>query len=440
MPELSIIVPIYNTEQYLEECLESIRCQSLKDIEVICVDDGSTDGSLAIIKQFMQRDSRFKVIQKSNSGYGHSMNLGMDAAQGKYIGIVESDDWILQDMMQTLYECAEMNEVDFVKADFYRFVHQSDGTVRRIYNHLTGENQYYNRVLCPSNEVLTFRFIMNIWSGIYRTDFIRKNQIRFHETPGAAFQDNGFWFQTFALAERVCFLNKPFYMNRRDNPLSSVNNQEKVFASCREYDFIRQWVVEKLHGQKRYLYLCSEGRIRNYLFTIERIGDAFKPAFYERFKKDYLRLRESGEVAEALLTESWKPRISRILENPKDACKKEMEIKNRYMRLVGNYQDIIIYGAGRYAHKAYERIHAIGEVNRVAYFAVTQMGKNPKILYDIPVVEFGVLSEEFKEKALVIVAVQEQFREEVIQNIQRHGCCHYTDEQIFLESGAVYGG
>lgn len=123
MPELSIIVPVYNTEQYLEECLESIHCQTLQDIEVICVDDGSTDSSLSIIKRFIQRDSRFRVIQKSNSGYGHSMNLGMDAAQGKYIGIVESDDWILQNMMQTLYENAEMNEVDFVKADFYRFVH-----------------------------------------------------------------------------------------------------------------------------------------------------------------------------------------------------------------------------------------------------------------------------------------------------------------------------
>ena len=440
MPELSIIVPVYNTEQYLEECLESIHCQTLQDIEVICVDDGSTDSSLSIIKRFSQRDSRFRVIQKSNSGYGHSMNLGMDAAQGKYIGIVESDDWILQNMMQTLYENAEMNEVDFVKADFYRFVHQSDGTVRRIYNHLTGENQYYNRVLCPSDEIQTFRFIMNIWSGIYRTDFIRKNQIRFHETPGASFQDNGFWFQTFALAQRAYFLNEPLYMNRRDNPLSSVNNQEKVFASCREYDFIRQWVEEKLQGQKRYLYLCSEGRIRNYLFTIERIGDAFKPEFYERFKKDYLNIQEHGEVAETLLVESWKPRINRILENPKEACKKEMEIKNKYMAVIGQYQDIIIYGAGNYAHKAYEKIRAIGEQNRIAYFAVTQMGKNAKHLYDIPVVEFESLPEEFKEKTLVIVAVQEQFRKEVIQNIKRHGFCHYTDEQIFLMSGSVYGG
>lgn len=440
MPELSIIVPIFNSEQYLEECLESIRIQSLRDIEVICVDDGSTDSSPLIIGQFMQCDSRFRVIQKANSGYGNSMNLGMDAAQGKYIGIVESDDWIPQEMMQTLYECAEINEVDFVKADFYRFVHQADGTIRRIYNHLTGENQYYDRVLCPSDEIQTFRFVMNIWSGIYRTDFIRRNQIRFHETPGASFQDNGFWFQTFALAQRAFFLNRPLYMNRRDNPLSSVNNKEKVYASCKEYDFIREWVYKNLQGKKRYLYLCTEGRIRNYLFTIERIGDAFKPAFYRKFREDYLRLREEGEVAEMFLPESWKPRISRILENPEDACKKEMELKSQYMRIIGDYQDIIIYGAGKHARKTYERIHNIGERNRVAYFAVTQMGRNPSCLYDIPVVEFDSLSEEFKEKALVIPAVQEQFLGEVVQNIQRNGYSHYTEDRIFFEEIEMSGG
>lgn len=433
MPELSVIVPIYNAQQYLEECLESIRIQSLQDIEIICVDDGSTDDSMTIIKQFIQRDSRFRVIQKANSGYGSSMNRGMDAARGKYIGIVESDDYILQDMMQTLYECAEMNEVDFVKADFYRFVYQSDGTVRKVYNHLTGENQYYHRVLCPSDEIQTFRFIMNIWSGIYRTDFIRRNQIRFHETPGASFQDNGFWFQTFALAKRAYFFKKPLYMNRRDNPLSSVNNKEKVYASCIEYDFIREWVEKKLQGQKRYLYLCAEGRIRNYLFTIDRIDDAFKPDFYQKFQQDYLKLRECGELAETLFSEGWKPRIKRILENPENACKKEMALKGRYRNLIGAYQDIIIYGAGKYARKAYERLHFIGERNRVAYFAVTKMEKNPTSLYEIPVVEIASLSEEFKKQALVIPAVQERFLEEVIQNIKQQGFCHYTKDRIFFE-------
>lgn len=433
LPKISIIVPVYNTEIYLADCLQSICGQTLKDIEIICVDDGSTDRSGEIIDKFAVLDKRVTAIHKANTGYGSSMNLGMDAAKGKYIGIVESDDWISKEMMQALYECAEMNEVDFVKADFYRFVHQADGTIRKIYNHLAWDKSYYNRVLCPSDEIEAFRFVMNIWSGIYSTDFIRKNHIRFNETPGASFQDNGFWFQTFALAQKAYFLNTPLYMNRRDNPLSSVNNKEKVFASCTEYDFIHEWVEKNLNERKRYFYLCAEGRVRNYLFTIERIDDVFKPDFYKKFREDYIKLLEKEEVAETLLPDRWQYRIRRILDNPEEACRKEMEFKNQYMKLIGTYSDIVIYGAGQYARKAYEKICMIGERNRIAYFAVTELGKNPPFLYDIPVVQFSALPEEFKEKALVIPAVQKKFLEEVIQNIKKEGYCHYTIDRCFFE-------
>ena len=104
MSAVSIVVPVYNTEMYLEECLSSICAQTLSDIEIICVNDGSNDESGSILNRFAARDNRIKVIHKANTGYGHSMNMGIEAASGEYIGIVESDDWIPQEMMQTLYE------------------------------------------------------------------------------------------------------------------------------------------------------------------------------------------------------------------------------------------------------------------------------------------------------------------------------------------------
>lgn len=434
MPKVSIVVPIYNAEEYLEECLLSIQNQTLKDIEVICVDDGSTDKSFSIMNRFAEEDKRFVVIHKENTGYGNSMNVGMDTAIGQYIGIVESDDWIVPEMMQVLYECAEMNEVDFIKADFYRFVHQYDGKLRKIYNRLTWDAKYYNRVLCPSDETETFRFVMNIWSGIYRTDFIKGNGIRFHETPGASFQDNGFWFQTFALAKRAYFLNKPLYMNRRDNPLSSVNNKEKVFASCKEYDYIHDWVMNGLQGKRKYLYLCAEGRIRNYFFTINRIGDEFKSTFYKRFHDDYVAMCEAGEVAETLLPESWKPRLKRIVDNPNSACEKEQSYRRGYMKLIGEYKDILIYGAGKNARRVYEIIQTIGERNRVAYFVVSDTAKNPAVLYDIPVVTVNMISEELKEKALIIPAVRDAVRDEVLDNIEKHGFKNCSVDDIWINS------
>lgn len=106
MPKVSIIIPVYNVEKYLRECLDSVIQQTLQDIEIICVNDGSTDNSLQILKEYAQNDSRIKIIDKPNSGYGQTMNVGMQNATGEYIGIVEPDDYVELDMFETLYNTA----------------------------------------------------------------------------------------------------------------------------------------------------------------------------------------------------------------------------------------------------------------------------------------------------------------------------------------------
>ena len=103
IPKISVLVPIYNTEKYLKKCLDSIAGQTLKDIEVICVNDGSTDNSLAVAEEFAEKDPRFKVINKENTGYGNTMNIALEKASGEYIGIVESDDFAASDMFEYLY-------------------------------------------------------------------------------------------------------------------------------------------------------------------------------------------------------------------------------------------------------------------------------------------------------------------------------------------------
>lgn len=94
MTKVSVIMPVYNVGEYLEECLKSVINQTLKEIEIICVNDGSTDGSLQILNKFVELDKRIRIINKENTGYGHSVNCGIDEAQGEYIGVVETDDYI----------------------------------------------------------------------------------------------------------------------------------------------------------------------------------------------------------------------------------------------------------------------------------------------------------------------------------------------------------
>ena len=123
--EVSIVIPVCNVEVYLRECLDSAIKQTLKDIEIICVNDGSTDNSLTILKDFARKDNRIKIISKDNAGYGHTMNIGMDMAQGEYIAILESDDFVDLHMYEDLYKLATEKKLNWIKSDFNRFAVES---------------------------------------------------------------------------------------------------------------------------------------------------------------------------------------------------------------------------------------------------------------------------------------------------------------------------
>ncbi len=303
--KISVIIPIYNTEKYLRECLDSVVNQTLKDIEIICVNDGSNDTSPEILAEYALQDSRIKVINKSNSGYGHTMNVGIDAAIGEYIGIVESDDYIKLDMYETLYNIAHDNCLDFIKADFYRFVNENN-ELKLEYNKLSENDIFYNKILNPQSNIKLFNLILNTWSGIYSRDFLNKNNIRHNETPGASYQDNGFWFKTFALAGRVYFLNKPFYMNRRDNPNSSVHSKAKVYCMNQEYEYILDF-LNKNPGLKEKLFpMFLYKKYQNYMFTYNRIGEEFKLGYIVRFSEEFKESLDSGLLQEDLFgKKSW---------------------------------------------------------------------------------------------------------------------------------------
>lgn len=434
MAIVSILVPIYNVEMYLEECLSSICAQSIRDIEIICIDDGSTDASGVIADGFAAKDNRIRVIHKENTGYGHSMNVGLDAACGEYIGIVESDDWIPAQMMQTLYEAAEIYRADFVKADFFRFAGMPGGKIWKCRNNLAPASHCYNRIFRPLDEVNSFSYTMNIWSGIYKTDFIRKNRIRFNETPGASYQDNGFWFQTFVLANRALLLDKALYMHRRDNPFSSVNSTKKVYAICEEYDYIREWIRGLPENRKCCGYLCAEMRIANYFFTINRIDDTYKEAFYRKFREDYLMLTEAGEVAWTRLTPQHRERIEKILENPQKACSKDIEERSQYLKVLNPHKNIVIYGAGTYGRRVWSVLERLGVVNRIAYFAVTDTLWNPVEVCGASVVKFSDLSKDFLRETIVIIALKEEkSRKQLMEALLEAGCPNYVDGERFFQ-------
>ena len=316
MTKVSIVIPIYNVQDYLKECMESVIGQTLESMEIICVNDGSTDQSLDIIKSFQAQDNRIVLLDQKNRGYGYAVNRGISTAKGKYVGIVEPDDYIALDMYLKLYEKAEKYKLDFVKADFYRFTTGEDGEREFYYNHLSPKPQDYNKVFNPSKNPETLRYIMNTWSGIYRRDFLEKYQIRHNETPGASFQDNGFWIQTFVYGGRAMIIDKPYYRNRRDNPGSSVNSREKVYCINIEYDHIRSMLIKKPEVWERFKYMYWFKKYHNYMGTLWRIGDEYREEYVHRFSRELKRGMALGEIKKEVFSEMAWNHIQSMTETP----------------------------------------------------------------------------------------------------------------------------
>lgn len=314
--KVSIVVPVCNVEQYLRECLDSAVNQTLQEIEIICVNDGSKDNSLEILKEYAVKDERVKVINKDNAGYGHTMNIGMDMAKGKYIGILESDDFVDENMFKDLYELAEKEELDLVKADFNRFV-KENGKLKCNYIDVAARaKDCYNKVINPAEDKRVFNLVMQTWSGIYNHEFLVKNGIRHHETPGASYQDNGFWFQTFIFAQRLYFYNKPYYFNRRDNPNSSVYNKAKVYVMNKEYDFIRNILEDNPELKEKFMFQYSRKKFLNYIFTYNRLAEEFRFEYLAVFYKELKEADAEGEIDWDLFLEKERNELKEILENP----------------------------------------------------------------------------------------------------------------------------
>lgn len=314
--KVSLVVPVCNVEKYLNECLESALAQTLKDIEIICVDDGSTDSSPSILKEFAARDARIKIITKPNAGYGHTMNRGMAMAQGEYIGILESDDCIDPEMCSRLYAEAKKQDLDVVKSDFYRF-ETVDGKKKLTYVPLTDNAEWYGRVIDPRKEPKVLKLKMNTWTGLYRRSFLEENGIAHHESPGASYQDNGFFFQTMCLAERVGFVRRAFYLNRRDNPNSSVFSKGKVYTMCGEMAFVKDFLKsrEELWDIFKDQYFFK--LLHNYEFTYMRIAQESRAEFINRISAEFKDAEACGDLnVERVYTKSEAERVRILIDDP----------------------------------------------------------------------------------------------------------------------------
>lgn len=217
-PKVSVIMPSLDVADYIGQCIESVINQTLKDIEIICIDAGSTDGTLEILEDYSKKDSRITLLNSDKKSYGYQMNRAMDVAKGEYIGIVETDDYIESNMYERLYELADGADVS--KGNFFHV--SEENKIKKDYGkkNLIREGKPFTIEECPG----IIKAHPSIWAGIYRREFLIENNIRFIEEAGGGWVDNPFFYETAFAAEKIMFTYDAFYYYREFNPASSSNN------------------------------------------------------------------------------------------------------------------------------------------------------------------------------------------------------------------------
>lgn len=413
---VSVLIPVCNTEKYVRECVDSVRNQTLQEIEILCLDDGSSDGSAGILDELAAEDERIRVIHKENTGYGSTMNLGIQTALGKYVGIVESDDYIESDMMRNLYEIAKENQCDFVKSNFAFFWKEK---TERIFEEacIIPQKELYQRCLSNNEIKQLFRGYMANCTGIYSREFLIRNQIFHNETPGASYQDLGFFFQIMMHAQKGYLSDHSYYRYRQDNLASSINSREKVYCIYDEHKFLGQKITAD-PALREYYPIFQMFCFQSCMFNLRRIAPVFRQNFLERMQLEYRNLESRGELDLSAFYEDEKAELSFIMENPAAYADEAFRKPARLIKKLEGYTDVIIYGAGARGHEVYGWLK--GESNRSLnmIYAVSDMHSEKRYKDGILVKGISEL-EAYAQSAAVIVAVTKRYQDEIIENLNR---------------------
>lgn len=322
MPKISVLMPIYNAEAFLDECINSVINQTFTDFEVICVDDGSQDSTGKMLDEYASRDQRISVIHKENTGYGHSMNLAISRANAAYIMFVEPDDTIQADMLELLYNAVSKNEqndpIDMVRANYNLLTNHTDLEPFEPFD----KKSICGKTIKPTNYLQVFQSAGNIWTGIYRKEFLNKNAIRFLETPGASFQDIGFNFRATIESQKAIYIREYLYNYRTDNQASSVKTPKNLFSVTTEYS-----ALQKIYGSDKIKNKILNSQLMIiYLWNYERLNQDGK----EQFLPEMQRLKEiinNNDYCLSIVTNSKLKKILKILNL-------EYTLKNRISSLV----------------------------------------------------------------------------------------------------------
>lgn len=445
--KISVIMPCLNSGKYIGEAIESVLNQTLKEIELYIVDAGSTDDTLEIIKGYQQKDGRVILLHSEQKSMGYQYNMGIQNAKGKYIGFVESDDYIHEEMYEKMFETAEQNEFDFVKSNFDMFVGEKDSRLFLNYAVLSSEGKsIYEKAINPADYPEFMLRDVNIWNGIYNRNFVITNQITFNSTKGAAFQDLGFVIKSFVSAKKIMYLQIPSYFYRKDNVNASVYNRSKHILFVMN-EFKSVWGFMKERGIKAPFRAAVFNRCFHMFGAyfdyakFHGVNDVVSQDDITKFMRyladcyrelDYVEIRNNRLDAALSLS---------VLENRDSFEKVRYYIDSSERKLLIDFfeqvkkRSLVIFGAGENGTSVYAFLRN-NNVETVLCFCDNDESKAGKKIMDQICIRPETLQEQFGAKLseiLFIVTVETHFRDIRLQ-LEKIGI---SSENIILSIGVL---
>ena len=295
---ISVIIPVYNVEDYLHVCLNSVLNQSYEDLEIICVDDVSTDSSLEILEYFAKKDSRIKILKNDhNGGCGFSRNQGLEVAKGKYVSFLDADDWFSPDTLEIAIKKAEEDNLDLVLFKTIVFYEEPRRFGHERYYDMEFMNKFDNKVFnhWDLDKTKLFDLSNAAWNKLYRKSFLDENNLRF-PNENLLHEDNPFFYKLITSAERVTIINK-YLHNRRRRPNSLITlSDERVFENIP-----MMYKVLDVFFEDMELYEYYKKEVLTYIFSTvfrnkyNHIDDELKDEFFKKVQDAFkVYIKEYG--------------------------------------------------------------------------------------------------------------------------------------------------
>lgn len=401
MVKVSVIIPVYNVEQYLPACLDSVLSQSLRELEVICIDDASPDRSGVILDEYAARDERIHVLHLSkNHMQGYCRNRGIEIASGTYIYLLDSDDMITSDSMERLYTLSERDSLDGVFFDS-QVICESEKLKKNGQSYQVGRSGEYEDRIYSGQELFESFISQNDWNcyiqrEFWNREFLIRNNIWFPE--GVEHEDEFFAFKGILLAERVRYIPERFFIRRyRENSVMTRAKNCKDFHGyfmnyCAMVDFISHNGIYSPGVERNIAHMYEWMILTCGMFFSQPHPEAW---FHTEQERSLYRFFAHSQSSELLFANRVRFLLGQIRE----------------------YQHIWIYGAGIIGRNVFHLLHMGGQ--KTEGFLVTSMENNPEVLLGCPVKPIGVVSPS--HDSVAVVAVSEASREDVCRTLEMRG-------------------